>query len=137
MTLEEAKARILKLYFDYNYFGEDFAIFIDEVYADFGKELDKVRKEGYRVAIDTCFILLTGKDKKMDIDERESIRQDLLEEQYHLRKMVECTEYFESFIIENYIFRGQTLLDIKEEVNKLCSEYGQSANDLMDRLKEI
>ena len=73
----------------------------------------------------------------MDIDERESIRQDLLEEQYHQRKMVECVEYFESFVIENYIFTGQTLLDIKEEINKLCAEYGQSANDLMDRLKEI
>jgi len=73
----------------------------------------------------------------MDIDERESIRQDLLEEQYHNRNMVECTEYFEAFVIENYTFRGQTLLDIKEEINKLCAEYGQSADDLMDRLKEI
>ena len=65
------------------------------------------------------------------------MRAELLEEQYHNRKMVECTEYFEAFVIENYIFRGQTLLDIKEEINKLCAEYGQSANDLMDRLKEI
>ena len=73
----------------------------------------------------------------MDIDERESLRQDLLKEQYHNRKMVECTEYFETFVIEREIFTGQTLLDIKEEVNKLCAEYGQSANDLMDRLKEI
>ena len=73
----------------------------------------------------------------MDIDEIESLKQDLLEEQYHNRKMVECTEYFETFVIEREIFTGQTLLDIKEEVNKLCAEYGQSANDLMDRLKEI
>ena len=73
----------------------------------------------------------------MDVDERENIRQDLLEEQYHDRKMVECAGYFEAFVIENYIFTGQTLLDIKEEINKLCAEYGQSANDLMDRLKEI
>ena len=65
------------------------------------------------------------------------VRTDLLEEQYHSRKMVECTDYFEAFVIENYKFIGQTLLDIKEEVNKLCAEYGQSANDLMDRLKEI
>jgi len=43
MTLEEAKARILKLYFDDNCFGEDFAIFIDEVYDDFDKELDKLK----------------------------------------------------------------------------------------------
>ena len=62
---------------------------------------------------------------------------DMKQEQYHNRKMVECTDYFEAFVIENYIFRGQTLLDIKEEINKLCAEYGQSANDLMDRLKEI
>ena len=65
------------------------------------------------------------------------MRTDLLKEQYHNRKMVECTEYFETFVIEREIFTGQTLLDIKEEVNKLCAEYGQSANDLMDRLKEI
>ena len=63
MTLEEAKARILKLYFDDNCFGEDFAIFIDEVYDDFDKELDKAKKEGYKAAADDCFILLTGKDK--------------------------------------------------------------------------
>ena len=63
LTREEAKARILKLYFDYNYFGEDFAIFIDKIYDDFDKELDKARKEGYMAAADDCFILLTGKDK--------------------------------------------------------------------------
>ena len=45
MTLEEAKARILKLYFDDNCFGEDFAIFIDEVYDDFDKELDKLKQK--------------------------------------------------------------------------------------------
>ena len=65
------------------------------------------------------------------------MRADILQEQYHNRKMVGCTEYFEAFVIENYIFTGQTLLDIKEEVNKLCAEYGQSTDDLMDRLKEI
>ena len=73
----------------------------------------------------------------MDADEKESLRQELLEEQYHCEKMVECTKYFESYVIENHIFTGQTLLDIKEEVNKLCAEYGQSADDLMDKLKEI
>lgn len=62
MTLYEAKARILKLYFDDNCFGEDFAIFIDEVYDDFDKELDKARKEGYKASADDCFILLAGKE---------------------------------------------------------------------------
>ena len=62
LSREEAKARILKLYFDDNCFGEDFAIFIDEVYANFDKELDKARKEGYVAGSTDCFILLTGKE---------------------------------------------------------------------------
>jgi len=36
--------------------------FIDKIYDDFDKELDKARKEGYKAAADDCFILLTGKE---------------------------------------------------------------------------
>ena len=73
----------------------------------------------------------------MDIDERENLRQEMMEEQHHERKMVECSEYFEEYMIEKQVFGTLTLLDIKEQINKICAEYGQSENDLMDRLKEI
>ena len=39
MTCIEAKARMIELYFDDNCFGEDFVVFIDEIYEDFEREL--------------------------------------------------------------------------------------------------
>lgn len=65
------------------------------------------------------------------------MRQEMLETQYHERMMVESSEYFEEYMIEKQIFGTLTLLDIKEQINKICAEYRQNENDLLDRLKEI
>ena len=67
MTREQAKS-----IFTIHTNGEDeyikvdkriFTNFVDRVYDNFDKELDKARKEGYVAGSNDCFILLTGKDK--------------------------------------------------------------------------
>ncbi len=76
----------------------------------------------------------------MDIrqEKKDDMAKDMLETMHHERCMVENTEYFTEWTIENFYFPKQIFLfDVIDSLNKHCAEYGQSVSDLLDEMKEI
>lgn len=74
-------------------------------------------------------------------DERQAIREEMLQEQYHECKMRTDTEYFCEFTLGNFhvLPEGKTyvwLYDVMEQLKKHCDEYEQDINVLFEFIKE-
>lgn len=78
----------------------------------------------------------------MNAEEQNELRKELLKDQEHEFKMYNDLDYFCEYTTENYSKYCKDksyiwLIDIIQDLHKICDKYNQSFNKLCDYIKEI